>query len=175
MRFESKTSTLTALFVLLLGAASSASAQAYKCRQPDGSTQISTSPCEGGSKTVKTVEEEEIPDDVREQAEARNERQRKQADAMAKERKAEEAAEHKAREQAIKEQARLDREAAKAERDNSQPVYYYGGTYYRPRPPYPRPPHPDIDPPMPPVPPPRPGKPVDLYKVPPAPRPMPAR
>ena len=172
MRFESKTSTLTALFVLLLSAASSASAQVYKCRQPDGSTQISNAPCEGGSKTVKTVEEEAIPDDVREQAEARNERQRKQADAMAKERKAEEAAERKERERLLKEQARLDKEAAKAEQNNSQPAYYYGGTYYRPRPPYPRPPHPDHDLPVTPT---KPGKPVDLYKVPPAPKPMPAR
>ena len=49
----------TTPFILLtfLAIALPAHGQAYKCRQPDGRTQISSEPCAGGARTLKEVDE----------------------------------------------------------------------------------------------------------------------
>lgn len=139
-----------------------AQAEAYKCRKPDGSTQISSEPCTGGSSTVRTVEDEPVPEATRQQAERNAERQRRRADQLQAERRAGEAEERRARE----------RELERERRASKQPetVYvptpaYIGGAYVPPYARPPRPVHPDD-----PAPSPKPGKPVDLYKVPNAPR-----
>lgn len=145
--------------------------QAYKCRQPDGSTQISSEPCAGGARTLKEVDEEIIPDDVRAKAERDAERQRRQADKLEADRRADEAEERKAREQqrraaggptpeAIQycldtlNRMNLDKDRRGAletgcvANGRIDPVYtapapsYYGGTYYPAYPAYPRPPRP---------------------------------
>ena len=136
-------------------------ADVYKCRQPDGSTQISNSPCADGSKTIKSVNDEPVPEEVRAQAENNAERQRQRADMLQAERRADEAAERKEQERLRKEQARIDKENRLAEKNESQPTYY-GGTYYRPPHVRPRPVNPVA-----PITPPKYGKPPDLYKVPP--------
>lgn len=83
----------TAQFILLafLTVAVPAHGQAYKCRQPDGSTQISSEPCAGGARTLKEVNEDVIPDDVRAKAQRDVDRQRQRADQFKAERKADEA------------------------------------------------------------------------------------
>ena len=148
--------------LLLLAVALPAQAEAYKCRKPDGSTQISSEPCAGGSSTVRTVDDEAVPEATREQAERNAERQRQRADQLQAERRAGEAEEHRARERELE----RERRASKQPETVYVPVpTYVGGAYV---PPHARPPRP-----LPadrPVPPPRPGKPVDLYKVPNAPR-----
>ncbi|MGE5946829.1 MAG: hypothetical protein ACM35F_09070, partial [Betaproteobacteria bacterium] len=62
------------LLLAVLATALPAWGQAYKCRMPDGSTQISSSPCADGGTTVKTVEEEEVSDAARRKAEQEAER-----------------------------------------------------------------------------------------------------
>lgn len=183
--------------MLLLGVALTAQAQVYKCRQPDGRTQISTSPCAGGAKTIKEVEEDVVPDDVRAKAERDAERQRKQADRMEAERKADEADDRREAERQRKESglptpaalqqclntvARMNIDASRrAELESGcqltgkvAPVYdetyqppVNYGGYY---PGYvrPRPPRPVQ--PIAPPPAQKPGEPADLYKVPTAPR-----
>lgn len=181
--------------MLLLGCALTAQAEVYKCRQPDGSTQISSEPCSGGASTVKTVQDDPVPEATREQAERDVERQRKVANQMKSERQADEAAERKQQEalrkasgapsqatiqQCLNTLGRMSLDSSRrAELESGcyttgrlEPVYsndaqpvYYGGTYYRP--PYVRP-HPVQ--PIAPVTPPKYGKPPDLYKVPSAPR-----
>ena len=161
MRYKQFMNTRICSLILLLAVSGTASAQVYKCRQPDGSTQISNSPCADGSKTIKSVNEEPVPEAVRAQAENNAERQRQRADKLDAERRADEAAERQEQERLRKEQARLDKENRQAEKYESQPPYY-GGTYYGP--PYVRPVHPVH--PIAPVTPPKYGKPPDLYKVP---------
>lgn len=182
-----------ALLLTLLAVALPAYGQAYKCRQPDGSTQISSEPCTGGARTLKEVDAAPIPDEVREQAARDLERQRQQADKLEASRKADEAQERHAAEeqrkaaglpapaavqQCLNTVSRMNLDATRrAELESGciltgrvqpvynetyqAPTYYYGGGYIRPYPPRPLPPPP---------PPPKAGKPVDLYKVPSAPR-----
>ena len=84
-----------ALLLTLLAVALPAYGQAYKCRQPDGSTQISSEPCSGGARTLKEVDAAPVPEEVREQAERDVERQRRQADKLEASRKADEAQERR--------------------------------------------------------------------------------
>lgn len=195
-----KTSRIALL--LLLGSTLTVHAEVYKCRQPDGRTEISNSPCSGGSSTLKAIPEETVSEASRRQAERDADRLENYADKLEAERKAGEAAERrqlKERQAAARQGPApasiesclrtLDRmvldSSRRAELEEGcrttgsvQPVYvqdpyYYGGSGYI-RPPYPpRPPHPPHPPrPMPtPLPEPvTPAKPVDLYKVPVAPR-----
>ena len=153
------------LLLPLLAVALPAQAEAYKCRKPDGSTQISSEPCAGGSSTVRAVHDEPVPEATREQAERNAERQRQRADQLRAERRAGEAEDRRARERELE----RERRASKQPETVYEPVpTYIGGAYVPPyaRPPRPsRPVHPDD-----PAPQPKPGKPVDLYKVPSAPR-----
>lgn len=154
-----KTTSLAPLLLLTL--ALPVAAQAYKCRQPDGRTEISSEPCGAGSKTLKEVEDENIPEENRLRAEREAERQRELVEQNAKNRQAVEKQERE-------ERARAERQrlAAEARAKPAEPVYvpvpYYAPGYVRP-PYHPNRPHPE---PMPTPPPARPGKPVDLYKVP---------
>jgi hypothetical protein len=189
----------TAPFLLLtfLAVALPAHGQAYKCRQPDGSTQISSEPCAGGARTLKEVDEDVIPDDVRAKAQRDVDRQRQRADQLNAERKADEAQERREAEAQRKaaglpsqgavqqclntvgrmnigSSRRAELESECAVTGQIAPVYnetyqqpYYGGAYYPayPYPPRPRPPYPPPPPRDKPT-----AKPVDLYKVPSAPR-----
>ncbi len=188
--------------LLLLGSTLPVHAEVYKCRQPDGRTEISNSPCSGGSSTIKAIPDDAVSEASRRQAERDADRLEDYADKLEAERKGKEAAERKQlkEQQAAARQGpapasiesclrTLDRmvldSSRRAELEEGcrttgsvQPVYvqdpyYYGGSGYI-RPPYPpRPPHPPHPPrPLPtPLPEPvTPAKPVDLYKVPSAPR-----
>ena len=190
--------------LLLLGSTLPVHAEVYKCRQPDGRTEISNSPCSGGSSTIKAIPDDAVSEASRRQAERDADRLQDYADKLEAERKGKEAAERKQ----LKEQQAATRQgpapasiesclrtldrmvldsSRRAELEEGcrttgsvQPVYvqdpyYYGSGYIRPPyPPYPpRPPHPPHPPrPLPtPLPEPvTPAKPVDLYKVPVAPR-----
>lgn len=77
-------------FAVFLALALPAQAEVYKCRLPDGRTEISNSPCEVGSRTVRTVAEEVVPADVREQAERDAERRRQQVERFDAERRSKE-------------------------------------------------------------------------------------
>jgi hypothetical protein len=94
--------TTPVLLLSLLAVALPAWGQAFKCRMPDGSTQISSEPCAGGARTLKEVDEEVIPDSVREQAERNAARQRREADKMEAERRADAADERREAEAARK-------------------------------------------------------------------------
>ena len=201
MRYKVRMKTTHITFVILLACALPAQAEVYKCRQPDGRTEISNSPCSGGSSTVKSIPDDTVSEASRQQAERDADRLEDYTDRLEAERKTGEAAERKQ----LKEQQAAAREgpspasvqaclqtlermaldlARRAELEEGcratgsvQPVYvqepyYYGGSGYI-RPPHPYPPHPP-HPPRPgvtPLPAPAtPAKPVDLYKVPSAPR-----
>lgn len=186
-------------FLMLLGSALTVHAEVYKCRQPDGRTEISNSPCSGSATTIKAVPDDVVPEASRLQAERDAERLENYADKRSAERKTEAAAEQ----ELLKEQqaaARvgpspanvdhclktLDRMALDSTRraeleegcrttGSVQPVYvpvpnYYGGSGYIRPPLPPRPPHPPRPIPKPLPEPIIPAKPVDLYKVPSAPR-----
>jgi hypothetical protein len=148
----------------------SATADVYKCRQPNGSTEISNSPCAGGSSTVKTVADDVVSEENRRQAERNVEQMRIDAEKLEATRRADEAIERKQQEEQRQQQANgpsaetiqecirtLDRmaldparranlEATCRTKGSVEPVYvpvpYYGGpTYVRPVRPYPpRPP-----------------------------------
>lgn len=150
--------------LLLLACALPVQAEAYKCRQPDGSTQISSEPCAGGSSTVKAVHDEAVPEASREQAERDAERMRQRADQMQRERRADEVAERKDQERqrqasgapepaaiqhclqtlnrmSVDSNQRSELEAGCYASGTIQPVFvqsqpYYGGTYVRPRHPH---------------------------------------
>ena len=196
LQYKEDMRTTRIIPLLLLALALPALAEVYKCRQPDGRTEISSEPCAAGSSTVRTIQDDVVPEASREQAERNAERARQRVDRLEGERRADEAAERKDRERQRRESG-LPSEAAiqqclntlgrmnldssrRSEMENGcyatgkiEPVYtetyrqpYYGGGYY---PAYLYPPRP----PRPPNPPPkdRPtAKPVDLYKVPGAPR-----
>ena len=196
MRYKAGMKIARPALMLLLGVALTAQAEVYKCRQPDGRTQISTSPCAGGAKTIKEVEEDVIPDDVRAKAERDAERQRKQANELEAERTADEAEDRREAERQRKESglptpaavqqcmntvARMNIDASRrAELESGcqltgkvAPVYdetyqpaYYYGGYYRG---HVRPPRPPVQPIAPP-PAQQPAQPADLYKVPTTPR-----
>jgi len=153
-----KTYSLLALLTLLL--LPPAYGDAYKCRRPDGRTEISSDPCAAGSKTLKEVEDEKISEENRLRAERDVERQREFVDKSEQSRLAREQQERDERERAEKQ-----RLAAEARNRASQPVYVPLPTYVGPGYGYVRPPlYPNQ--PLPPSPSPKPGKPVDLYKVP---------
>ncbi len=186
-----KTSRLIPLLFLAL--ALPATAEVYKCRQPDGRTEISSEPCAAGSSTVRTMQDDVVPEASREQAERNADRMRRQADQMQADRLADEAqarrdaeAQRKASglpspavvQQCLNTVSRMNIDSSRrAELESGcsltgriEPVY--NETYQQPvyygggyYRPYPRP-----VPPVAPVPPAKPGKPVDLYKVPAAPR-----
>ncbi len=195
MRYKVRMKTAQITFVVLLGCALPAQAEVYKCRQPDGRTEISNSPCSGGSSTIKAIPDDTVSEASRRQAERDADRLEDYADKLEAERKANEATERKQlkEQQAAARQGpapasvesclrTVDRMALDSSRraeleegcratGSVQPVYvqdpyYYGGSgYIRP----PRPPHPP-HPPRPLPEPVTPAKPVDLYKVPGAPR-----
>ena len=198
MRYKVRMKTTHIILLVLLGCALPAQAEVYKCRQPDGRTEISNSPCSGGSSTIKAIPEDTVSEASRRQAEEDADRLESYADQLEAKRKAGEAAEQKQlKEQQAAAAARqgpspasvqaclqtLDRMALdlsrRAELEDGcratgsvQPVYvqdpyYYGGSGYI-RPPYP--PHPPRPVPKPLPAPVTPAKPVDLYKVPSAPR-----
>jgi len=201
MRYKVRMKTMHITLLVLLACALPAQAEVYKCRQPDGRTEISNSPCSGGSSTVKSIPDDIVSEASRQQAERDADRLEDYTDRLEAERKTGEAAERKQ----LKEQQAAARQgpspasvqaclqtlermaldlARRAELEEGcratgsvQPVYvqepyYYGGSGYI-RPPHPYPPHPP-HPPRPgvtPLPAPAtPAKPVDLYKVPSAPR-----
>ena len=198
MRYKVRMKTMHITLLVLLGCALPAQAEVYKCRQPDGRTEISNSPCSGGSSTIKAIPEDTVSEASRRQAEEDADRLENYADQLEAKRKAGEAAEQKQlKEQQAAAAARqgpspasvqaclqtLDRMALdlsrRAELEDGcratgsvQPVYvqdpyYYGGSgYIRP----PHPPHPPRPVPKPLPAPVTPAKPVDLYKVPSAPR-----
>ena len=188
----------TAQFILLafLTVAVPAHGQAYKCRQPDGSTQISSEPCAGGARTLKEVNEDVIPDDVRAKAQRDVDRQRQRADQFKAERKADEAQQRREAEaerragglpspaavqQCLNTVGRMNMDSSRrAELESEctltgQVAPVYNETYQQPyynhgggyHRPYPPRPVPPIAPVLPPA---KPGKPVDLYKVPATPR-----
>lgn len=137
-------------------------AEIYKCRQPNGSTEISNSPCTKGSNTIKAIADEVVPEENRREAERQVERMRDEAEKLEAARLADEATE---REQELKQRQssgppvamiqeclrtierleldsarRTELEATCYSTGSVQPVYvpvpYYGGpTYTRPRPP----------------------------------------
>lgn len=200
MRYKVRMKTTHFTLLVLLACALPAQAEVYKCRQPDGRTEISNSPCSGGSSTLKAIPDDTVSESSRQQAERDADRLEDYTDQLEAKRKAGEAAERKQ----LKEQQAsapqgpspasvqaclqtLERMALDLSRraeleegcrttGSVQPVfvqdpYYYGGSGYI-RPPYPYPP--PLHPPRPgtkPLPAPvTPAKPVDLYKVPGAPR-----
>ena len=152
------------LFLLALPA----QADVYKCRQPDGSSVISNSPCSDGSKTVKAVADDTISEANREQAEKNADRLEEYADKLEAKRLAQEEAERKERE-------RLAAIAASTPVTVVQPVnapppgYYGGPTYILPpsRHPQARPqPSPTTPPPIAPAPIAPSTKPANIYQVP---------
>ena len=196
MRYKVRMTTTPITLLVLLACALPAQAEVYKCRQPDGRTEISNSPCSGGSSTLKAIPDDTVSEASRQQAERNADRLEDYTDQLEAKRKAGEAAEGKQ----LKEQQAsapqgpspasvqaclqtLERMALDLSRraeleegcrasGSVQPVYvqdpyYYGGSGYI-RPPYP--PHPPRPVPTPVPAPVTPAKPVDLYKVPSAPR-----
>lgn len=184
--------TISLAPLLLLSLVLPAAAEAYKCRQPDGRTEISSEPCASGSSTVKSVPDETVSEQSRERAEREAERMRKLSDKNDAARLATEKAEREERERAARQRQSyvpppsqvddclrtVDRMALDSTRRAEliagcqstgavQPVYvpvpyYTVPGYVRP----PHRPHPEPMPSPPPNNPAKPGKPVDLYKVP---------
>ena len=77
----------------------SATADVYKCRQPNGSTEISNSPCAVGSSTVKTVADELVTEENRRQAKRNVEQMRIDAEKLEATRRADEAIERRQQEE----------------------------------------------------------------------------
>jgi hypothetical protein len=86
----------TSIVLLALLLTGSVQAQVYKCKQPDGSTEISNMPCAKGSSTVKTVPSETVSEQTRREAERNVEQMRKEADKLEATRVAEESARRQA-------------------------------------------------------------------------------
>ncbi len=84
--------------LLLLLVTLPAAADIYKCRQPNGRTEISYSPCAGGSNTIKAMPDDTVSEANRRQAERDNERMENYADKLEAKREADEATERRARE-----------------------------------------------------------------------------
>lgn len=82
---------LTLLAALLL--AQPASAEIYKCRQPNGKMEISNVPCPSGSDTVTVRPDETVPEASRQQAERDVERMRNYVEKREAAQRADEAAE----------------------------------------------------------------------------------
>jgi hypothetical protein len=142
----------------------SATADVYKCRQPNGSTEISNSPCSGGSSTVKKVADEVISEENRRQAERNVEQMRSDAEKLEATRRADEAIERKQQEEqrqasgpspsaienclrtlermALDPNRRAELEATCHNKGSVEPVYipvpyYVGPSYIRPSRPLP--------------------------------------
>lgn len=181
--------------LMLLSCALTAHAEVYKCRQPDGRTEISNSPCSGGASTLKTVPDDVVPEASRQQAERDAKRLENYADKIDGQRRADEVAERKLQKEqqaaarqgpapanvqhclntlermALDSTRRAELEEGCRATGSVQPVYvpapgYYGGTGYIRPPLKPHPPRPLPKPLPEPI---TPAKPVDLYKVPSAP------
>ena len=173
-----------------------AQAEIYKCRQPNGSTEISNSPCTRGSSTIKAMADDVVPEENRREAERQVARMRDEAEKLESARLTDEAAE---REKELKQRQlsgppaamiqeclrtierleldstrRTELEATCYSTGSVQPVYvpvpYYGGpTYVKPRPPIPTPlPQPKGDAPSMPQPTPARGSKVSPEYVPPS-------
>lgn len=84
-----------------------ASAEIYKCRLPDGKTEISNSPCSVGSNTITTRPDERVSEASRRQAEREVERMRQFVEKREASQRAEEAA------------AREERAASQQQRNNA--------------------------------------------------------
>ncbi|MGA8880816.1 MAG: DUF4124 domain-containing protein, partial [Azonexus sp.] len=69
MRYKVRMKTTHITLLVLLGCALPAQAEVYKCRQPDGRTEISNSPCSGGSSTIKAIPDDTVSEASRRQAE----------------------------------------------------------------------------------------------------------
>ena len=95
MRYKENMKTVPIALLALLGFALPAQAEVYKCRQPDGRTEISNSPCSGGSTTLKAIPDDTVSEASRKQAERDADRLENYADKLEAERKADEAAERK--------------------------------------------------------------------------------
>lgn len=87
------------LILLLVLLAFPASADVYKCRQPNGGTEISSAPCTSGSSTVKTVSDEHISEENRQQAQRNAEQMRIDVEKFEATRRADEALERKQQEE----------------------------------------------------------------------------
>lgn len=79
-----------------------AHAEVYKCRQPNGSTEFSNTPCSGGSSTVKTLPDDVVPEANRLRAERNAERLREEARWLEDSRRAEKLAERESLEKTQK-------------------------------------------------------------------------
>lgn len=88
-------------FTLLVGLllAQPAAAEIYKCRLPGGKTEISNSPCPGGSGTVTVRPDESVPEANRQQAERDVERMRTYVEKRENAQRADAAAERQAQSQ----------------------------------------------------------------------------
>lgn len=88
-------------FTLLVGLllAQPATAEIYKCRLPGGKTEISNSPCPGGSGTVTVRPDESVPEANRQQAERDVERMRTYVEKRENAQRADAAAERQAQSQ----------------------------------------------------------------------------
>ena len=95
MRYKEGMKTVPIALLTLLGFAIPAQAEVYKCRQPDGRTEISNSPCSGGSTTLKAIPDDTVSEASRKQAERDADRLENYTDNLEAERKADEAAERK--------------------------------------------------------------------------------
>lgn len=84
--------------LLLLFFSLPAAADIYKCRQPDGRTEISNAPCAGRSNTIKAMPDDTVSEANRQQAERDNERMENYADKLEAKRQADEATERQSRE-----------------------------------------------------------------------------
>jgi hypothetical protein len=159
---------ISSIFLLILLLTGSVQAQVYKCKQPDGSTEISNLPCAKGSSTVKTVPSETISEQTRRDAERNVELMRKEAEKLEASRVADESARRETTstdnravapttnniESCLRELERLALDTARRAELEAQcrtgitvqpvyvPVTVYGGPgYVRPNPPHPpRPP-----------------------------------
>lgn len=85
-----------ALSVFLL--ALPAQSEVYKCRQPNGSTEISNTPCRAGSSTVKAIPDDIVPEENRRKAEHNAEQMRVEAEKLETVRRTEQANERKQQE-----------------------------------------------------------------------------
>lgn len=119
--------TICALLYLAL-LALPAQADAYKCRQPDGSTVISNIPCSDGGRTVKTTPKDTVSETNREQAEKDAERLEEYTDKLESRRLAQEEAERKERERLAAIAATTP--VTVVQPINAPPPGYYGGPTY---------------------------------------------
>lgn len=154
---------ISSLLLLLLSFSHPALADVYKCRQPDGRTEISSDPCPGGSSTLKSIPDDALPEATVERAEREAERMRNLADKNQAARLAQEKEERAASERAEKQR---QKNAPAVVQPVYVPVpYYVTPGYVAP----PHRPHPEPIPPGTPENPGKPGKPgkkPDLYTVP---------